>query len=80
MILLRSRERGHWKELTEEGFYPVGVGGTVTDVSKNGYCIVETSDRVSLDAINGKGAFHAELSISGFRTRRRWIPKLNSLE
>ena len=31
VILLLSREEDSWKELTEEGFYPVGVGGTVTD-------------------------------------------------
>ena len=76
VILLLSREEDSWKELTEEGFYPVGVGGTVTDVSKNGYCIVETSDRVSLDAINGKGAFHAELSISRIPDEEEMDPEI----
>lgn len=64
VIILVSKESDSWQELNQDSFYPVGVNGTISEVSANGYCIIRTADRVTLQSIDGKGAFHAEINIS----------------
>ena len=64
VIILVAKESDSWQELSQDSFYSVGVNGTISEVSANGYCIIRTADRVTLQSIDGKGAFHAEINIS----------------
>ncbi len=64
VILLSCREADGWQDLKMENFFPIGLNGTILEVSGNGYCVVKTADRVLLESIDDKGMFHAELNIS----------------
>lgn len=62
-ILLISRERDSWQELNEEGFYPIGVNGVISEVSGNGFIKVKSGDRVHVEFVGGDTAFHSEISM-----------------
>ncbi|MDO4384244.1 MAG: endopeptidase La [Eubacteriales bacterium] len=62
-ILLISRERDSWQELNEDGFYPIGVNGVISEVSGNGFIKVKSGDRVHVEFVGGDTAFHSEISM-----------------
>lgn len=62
-ILLISREQDSWQELTEEGFYPIGVNGVISEVSGNGFIKVKSGDRIHVEFVGGDTAFHSEISM-----------------
>lgn len=62
-ILLISREQDSWQELNEEGFYPIGVNGVISEVSGNGFIKVKSGDRVHVEFVGGDTAFHSEISM-----------------
>ncbi len=78
LILLASKSQEGWQELKEEKFFPIGVNGAIQEVNANGYCIIKTADRVSLESIDDKGMFHAEINISRLMESEELSPEIET--
>ena len=73
VILLVSKEdlpRAQW---TEESFYPIGLAGTVSELSNDGFAAVRTSGRVNIESI----VLNRDRSISLMTSRRADIEDLS---
>ena len=51
VILLVSREDQSKSERTEDSFYPIGLLGTVSEISNDGYAVVHASARVNIESV-----------------------------
>ena len=49
IVLLMTREPQERSQLTESSFYPIGVSGTVAEISPQGYVRIHTGHRVNVD-------------------------------
>ena len=52
VVILFSREDQKREELTEDSFYPIGVSGTVKEISNEGYIVVRTNGRVNIETVS----------------------------
>ncbi|MDO4554081.1 MAG: endopeptidase La [Lachnospiraceae bacterium] len=64
LVFIVVKKSSTWQELTEDSFYPIGVKGKITEVNANGYLVIETTDRVTIDSITIKGMYDIELTLS----------------
>ena len=66
VILLVSREDQSKSERTEDSFYPIGLLGTVSEISNDGYAVVHASARVNIESV----VINRDHSISLMTSRR----------
>lgn len=52
VLLLPLREDVERSEIGSESFYPIGVEGYVTEISPEGYVVIRTEGRRSIDSVN----------------------------
>ena len=76
VILLMSREEQTKAERTEESFYPIGLSGTVAEISSDGYAVVRTGGRVNIESV----VINRDRSISLMTSRRMDISDLSENE
>ena len=76
VILLMSREDQTKAERTEESFYPIGLSGTVAEISSDGYAVVRTGGRVNIESV----VINRDRSISLMTSRRMDISDLSENE
>ena len=76
VILLISREDQTKAERTEDSFYPIGLSGTVAEISNDGYAMVRTGGRVNVESV----VINRDRSISLMTSRRADIPDLPDSE
>lgn len=72
VILLVSREDQSKAERTEESFYPIGLSGTVSEISNDGYAVVHAGGRVNIESV----VINRDRSISLMTSRRTDIQDL----
>ena len=73
VILLVSREDQSKAERTEDSFYPIGLLGTVSEISNDGYAVVHASARVNIESV----VINRDHSISLMTSRRTEIQDLD---
>ena len=76
VILLISREEQTKAERTEDSFYPIGLSGTVVEISNDGYAVVRTGGRVNIESV----VINRDRSISLMTSRRADIADLSENE
>ena len=76
VILLVSREDQTKAERTEDSFYPIGLSGTVAEISNDGYAVVRTGGRVNIESV----VINRDRSISLMTSRRTDINDLSESE
>ena len=73
VILLVSREDQSKAERTEDSFYPIGLLGTVSEISNDGYAVVHATARVNIESV----VINRDRSISLMTSRRTEIQDLD---
>ena len=73
VILIVSREEISREDFHDDGFYPIGLMGNITEINANGYIVIRTKDRVNLDEVVVFRDHSIDLSIS----RRKDIQDLD---
>ena len=76
VILLVSKEDQTKAERTEDSFYPIGLSGTVAEISNDGYAVVHTGGRVNIESV----VINRDRSISLMTSRRTDINDLSESE
>ncbi len=76
VILLVSREEEPGGERTEASFYPIGLMGTVSDISNDGYAVVRAGGRVNIESV----VINRDRSISLMTSRRPDVQDLSEDE
>lgn len=76
VILLVSKEDQTKAERTEDSFYPIGLSGTVAEISNDGYAVVRTGGRVNVESV----VINRDRSISLMTSRRADINDLSENE
>ena len=66
VILLVSREDQTKAERTEDSFYPIGLSGTVREISGEGYAVVRSGGRVNIESVQ----INRDYSVSVLTSRR----------
>ena len=51
LILIAAKENVPLTELKEDSFYPIGVSGTLREVNRHGFAVVDTQYRVDLQSV-----------------------------
>ena len=64
VVLIPCKKEEKRENLTDESFYPIGVTGFVNEVSPEGYVVVRTTGRVSLDMIGVNPDHSIEITMS----------------
>ncbi|MBR2258248.1 MAG: endopeptidase La [Blautia sp.] len=73
VILILAKEELSREELTADSFYPIGITGNITEVSKDGYLVIHLKNRINLEEIVVFHDHSIDLSIS----RRKDIEDLD---
>ncbi len=76
VILLISKEDQPKIGRTEESFYPIGLAGTVSEISNDGYVVVRAGGRVNIESV----VINRDRTISLMTSRRPDIPDLSEEE
>ncbi len=64
VVLIQNKKYQKREEMTEDNYYPIGVSGVLTEISPDGYVVVNATHRVNIDELNIDGNGNIELSIS----------------
>ncbi len=64
LILIVAKENVPVTELQEDSFYPIGVSGTVGEVNRHGFAVVDTQYRVDLQSVYIDPDHTVQLSIA----------------
>ena len=64
LILIVAKENVPVTELQEDSFYPIGVSGTVREVNRHGFAVVDTQYRVDLQSVYIDPDHTVQLSIA----------------
>ncbi|MBQ8162704.1 MAG: AAA family ATPase, partial [Clostridia bacterium] len=78
MTLILMRDGEDYEHLTEDSFYPIGLTGTVCEVSRDGWFAVRTSARVHLDEIAVTPPAHIEVYTSRLSDTDDQDPRLEA--
>ena len=76
VILIVAKEDLEREEFTSDSFYPIGLSGTIAEISSNGYIMIRTKNRVNIDDLAVYRDHTIDLSVS----RRRDIEDLDAEE
>ena len=64
LILIAAKENVVITELQEDSFYPIGVSGTVRELNRHGFAVVDTQYRVDLQSVYIDPDHTVQLSIA----------------
>ncbi len=64
VVLLQNKRYEKREEMREDNYYPIGVSGVLTEISSDGYVVVEATHRVNIDELSIDSAGNIELSMS----------------
>ena len=64
LFFLILKEDQAKRQVSEDSFYPIGVSGTIQEVSENGYVVVRTGGRVNLDEVHVNANHTIGLTVS----------------
>ena len=64
LILIAAKENLPLTELREDSFYPIGVSGTVRELNRHGFAVVDTQYRVDLQSVYLNPDHTVQLSIA----------------
>ena len=76
VILIVAKEDLEREEFTSDSFYPIGLSGTIAEISSNGYIMIRTKNRVNIDDLAVYRDHTIDLSVS----RRKDIDDLDAEE
>ena len=74
VVLIVAKENRSFQELNEDGFYPIGVAGTVRELNPQGYAVVRTQYRVNIEDVRVNADHTIQLSISRRRDEEDLTP------
>ena len=74
VVLIVAKENRSFHELNEDGFYPIGVAGTVRELNPQGYAVVRTQYRVNIEDVRVNADHTIQLSISRRRDEEDLTP------
>ena len=64
VVILISKEKLQGHNYVEDGFYPIGVTGVITEINQQGFIKIRTMNRVNLDVVGVKPDHTITLTIS----------------
>ncbi len=64
VILVVTRQESGREELTDDSFYPIGLTGSITEVSQSGYLIIHAKSRINLVEVSVLRDHSIDLAIS----------------
>ena len=64
VVLFQTKEDQAKESLTEDNYYPIGVSGSVAEISPDGYVVVQIKKRVNIDELNIDDNHNISLSLS----------------
>ena len=64
VVILQTKRYQTRKELTEDNFYKIGAVGNLTDISPEGYVVVNVTGRINVDEISVDANHDIQLSLS----------------
>ncbi len=76
IILLAEKKKQGWEELTDDSFYPIGMTGTVSDISNSEFIMITSGERINIESVQVIRPYHIELNVS----RRSDIQDMNEEE
>ena len=78
LILIVAKENVPVTELQEDSFYPIGVSGTVREVNRHGFAVVDTQYRVDLQSVYIDPDHTVQLSIARRNDREDLDPAVEA--
>lgn len=63
-VIIQNRYYQKREDMTEDNYYPIGAVGTVSEISSDGYVVVDLKNRVNIDELSIDADHNIELSIS----------------
>ena len=76
VILIVAKEDQEREDFTSDSFYPIGLSGTIAEISSSGYIMIRTKNRVNIDDLAVYRDHTIDLSVS----RRKDIEDLDTEE
>lgn len=64
VVFVQNRYRQDRNEITEDNYYPIGVSGVLSDISSDGYVIINVKNRVNIAEFSVDDMHNIELTIS----------------
>ena len=64
VVFVQNRYRQDRNEMTEDNYYPIGVSGVLSDISSDGYVIINVKNRVNIAEFSVDDKHNIELTIS----------------
>ncbi|MCR4673531.1 MAG: endopeptidase La [Lachnospiraceae bacterium] len=64
VVLIQNKYYQKREELSEDNYYPIGVSGVITEISPDGYLVVEATHRVNIDELNIDADGSIDVSLS----------------
>ena len=74
IIMIVAKENKNLSDLEADDFYPIGVAGTVTELNQQGYAVIRTQYRVSVEDVR----IYPDHTIKLMTSRRKDIEDLDS--
>ncbi len=63
-VIIQNRYYQKREDMTEDNYYPIGAVGIVSEISSDGYVVVDLKNRVNIDELSIDADHNIELSIS----------------
>ena len=76
VLMLVEKKKQTWEELTDDSFYPIGMNGTISDISNSEFIVISSGERVNIEIAHVIGRYNIELNVS----RRAEIEDTNEEE
>ena len=76
IIMLVEKKKQNWDELTDDSFYPIGMTGTISDLSNAEFIIISSGERINIESVRIVSPYNIELNVS----RRAETDDLNEEE
>ena len=64
LVMLVEKKKQGWDELTDDSFYPIGMTGTISDVSNGEFIIISSGERINIESVHIVGPYNIELNVS----------------
>ncbi|MCR5778469.1 MAG: endopeptidase La [Lachnospiraceae bacterium] len=64
VVIIQNRYYQKREDMTEDNYYPIGAVGIVSEISSDGYVVVDLKNRVNIDELSIDTDHNIELSIS----------------
>ena len=64
IVIVVAKDKESAIELKEDGFYPIGLSGVVTDLNRRGYAAIRTQYRVNIESVSVDSDNAMQLAVS----------------